>query len=534
LSSLPGSSSEVGRRGKVYLVGAGPGDPGLITLRGVECLHQADVVVYDRLANPILLRHAPRAEWLDVGKQPDHHPVPQSEINRLLVDLACSGRVVVRLKGGDPFIFGRGGEEAQALSEAGVLFEIVPGVTSAIAVPAYAGIPLTQRNLAGSVAILAGHRGPGSPDGLETIDSIIPGADTLVFLMGIQNLPAIIQSLSDRGWSPETPVAVIERGTTSAQKVVTGVLADILERAAELQPPAITVVGEVVRLRDQLAWFENPVERPLLGLTIVNTRPLESETRDELSDRLRILGAEVLELPSFQIIPARDPSGLDRAILALAERSASKKVATDGPAWDWIVFTSANAVKFFAQRISALGYDLRLLAGARLGAVGEATACALAGFHLKSDFTPARFTGLYWVRQVGDLAGKRVLLPRSDIAGPELVTALQEQGAVVESVAAYSVAPARVLPEALELVSRSKFDVVAFFSPSAVRGLVDMIEKVNGVGQAQQALNRTQTACVGPTTAAQAARLGIRVDILAEEYSIDGLVEALLRWRALW
>jgi len=530
LSSPPASSSEVGRQGKVYLVGAGPGDPALITLRGIECLQQADVVVYDRLANPILLRYAPRAEWLDVGKRPDNHPVPQNEINGLLVDLACSGNVVVRLKGGDPFIFGRGGEEAQVLAEAGIPYEIVPGVTSAVAVPAYAGIPLTQRDLACSVAILSGHR---SANSLDPVDSVVPCADTLVFLMGIQNLPAIIQSLLDCGRSPETPVAVIERGTTPAQKVVTGVLADILERAVEIQPPAITVVGEVVRLRDKLAWFENQVERPLLGLRIVNTRPLESETRDELGDQLRALGADVLELPSFQIIAAHDPSGLDRAILVLAEGKTSKMGASDGAAWDWIVFTSANAVKFFVQRIDALGYDLRLLAGTKLGAVGKATARALTGCHLKPDFTPARFTGLDWVRQVGDLAGRRVLLPRSEIGTSDIVTALQEQEALVESVAAYSVAPARVAPDALELFFGSTIDVITFFSPSAVRGLVDMIEKAHGAGQAQQDLNRAQIACVGPTTAAEAARLGIRVDILAEEYTVDGLVEALLRWRAL-
>jgi len=244
--------------GIVYLVGAGPGDPGLITVRGVECLRQADVVVHDRLANPALLAYADRARWLiDVGKQPTHHPIPQPQINALLIEHARAGRIVVRLKGGDPFVFGRGGEEALALAEAGLPFEIVPGVSSAIAAPAYAGIPVTHRNLACSVAFITGHRADGC--GESEINSIrrACGADTLVFLMGVHNLPRIVEVLVACGKSPELPAAVVSRGTQLDQVVVVGTLSTIIERAAGLQPPAIIIVGEVVGLRESIGWFEN-------------------------------------------------------------------------------------------------------------------------------------------------------------------------------------------------------------------------------------------------------------------------------------
>ena len=248
----------------VYLVGAGPGDPGLITVRGLECLQKADVVVHDRLANHQLLAHATRAEFIDVGKQPDHHPVPQARINTILVEEARKGKIVVRLKGGDPFVFGRGGEEAQALVEAGVPFEIVPGVTSAIAVPAYAGIPVTQRGMACSVAFVTGHCAGCKP--LDLNWQALAGIDTLVFLMGVHNLPTIVNSLTGAGRSPETPVALIEQGTLAEQKVVTGTLADIIEKSAEVLPPAIIIVGEVVRLQPVLDWFRPKPEFSQPGL----------------------------------------------------------------------------------------------------------------------------------------------------------------------------------------------------------------------------------------------------------------------------
>ena len=251
-------------KGIVYLVGAGPGDPGLLTLRGLEYLRQADVVVHDRLANPQLLSWAPQAELIDVGKQPDHHPVPQSRINAILVEKALAGKVVVRLKGGDPFVFGRGGEEAQALVEAGIPFEIVPGVSSAIAAPAYAGIPVTQRGVACSVAFITGHCAGSKPLELNW-EALAQGVDTLVFLMGVHSLPFIVTSLLEAGRSPETPIALIEQGTLSEQKVLTGTLADILEKSTNIKPPAIIIIGEVVTLHSTLDWFKPDPELTVIG-----------------------------------------------------------------------------------------------------------------------------------------------------------------------------------------------------------------------------------------------------------------------------
>jgi uroporphyrinogen III methyltransferase/synthase len=250
--------------GIVFLVGAGPGDPGLLTLRGLECLEKADVVVHDRLANPQLLNYAPQAEFIDVGKQPDHHPVPQTRINLILIEAARQNKVVVRLKGGDPFVFGRGGEEAQALAEAGIPFEIIPGVTSAIAVPAYAGIPVTHRGIACSVAFITGHCAGSKPLELNW-EALAQGVDTLVFLMGVHNLPVIVSALIEAGRSSETPIALIEQGTLAEQKVAIGTLANILEKASEIRAPAIIIVGEVVSLHETLKWFRPDLELSLIG-----------------------------------------------------------------------------------------------------------------------------------------------------------------------------------------------------------------------------------------------------------------------------
>lgn len=524
MSRLSDSHHQLEHPGKVYLIGAGPGDPGLITLRAVELLRQADVVVHDRLVNRILMRYAPQAKWIDVGKCPDHHPVPQSEINAILVEQACCGLNVVRLKGGDPFVFGRGGEEALALAEAGIPFEVVPGVTSAIAVPAYAGIPVTQRNLAGSVTFIAGHRSTAGPEiDLKTAAAC---SDTVVFLMGVHNLPAIVNGLLERGRSPDTPVALLENGTTPNQKVVVGTLADIQERAAEIQPPAITVVGEVVRLREKLAWFEIDAERPLLGLKILNTRPQDGGASDEFTDQLERLGAEVTDMPAMRIVPPEDFADLDRVISKLQTN------ADHSPHWDWIVFTSPNAVKYFLGRILETGADIRLLHGIKLGAVGEATARTLETYYLKADFIPQRYTGLNWAAEVGDLEGRRILLPRSGIATPDLVQDLEKRGAQVEVVTAYTVAPAQPDPCILERLAEGGFDMVAFFSPSAVRGLMSMLETAFSPQDVKAVLSKTGIACVGPTTAAAVESFGLQTWVMPQIYTAQGLVEALVKWRA--
>jgi len=504
----------------VYLVGAGPGDPGLLTLRGMECLSQAEVVIYDRLANRSLLAHAGRAELFDVGKRPDCHPVPQASINALLVEKAQAGRIVVRLKGGDPFVFGRGGEEAAVLAEAGIPFEVVPGVTSAVAGPAYAGIPVTYRGMACSVAFITGHRADFAADPSGDWRRLANAADTLVFLMGMAHLPAIVEQLLAGGRPPDTPVAIIREATTASQQTVVGRLADIVERAAGVGPPALIVVGEVVGLRDTLRWFDRPDRRPLCGLRVLNTRPADQAA--ELSRRLAALGAEPVELPTTRITPVEDPGPLDGAIQQLG--------AGDPPhaRTDWIVFTSATAVTFFMNRLLELGHDARLLAGVRLAAVGQATANALRSYGLAADFLPSRQKGRDLAAEIGDVAGRRVLLPRSDIALPDCADILARRGAHVEPVVAYRVRPAEPDAPALAALLDGSIHVAAFFSPSALTGLAAML----GERPLAQALAGPAVACIGPTTAAAARQLGVRVDVVTPHASTDGLVDALVEWRA--
>lgn len=516
------SQKNKSKPGIVYLIGAGPGDPGLLTLRGLECLRLADTVVFDRLACQRLLRYAPQAEWIDVGKYPNSHPTPQAEINRILIEKASAGNVVARLKGGDPFVFGRGGEEALALVEAGLRFEVVPGVTSAIAVPAYAGIPVTQRGMARSFVVVTGHHSAEAP-----IDCFAPCADTRVFLMGVERLPEIVAGLLESGLSPQTPAAVVARGTTPYQHVVFGCLEDIVSKADGIKPPAITVVGETARLSQQLAWFDQASIRPLLGLRIVNTRPQESDRLDEFSEALLHLGADVFELPAIRLAAVSDPTELDASISRLAHGAAT------APAYDWVLFTSANAVRFFVDRLWQTGYDGRILAGTRLGAIGSATAAILAEYHLKADLIPPQATGRSLAQALGEAAnGARVLLPRSAIALPDLANELTRLGARVDSAIAYEPMPAEADPETLQMALDGKVDLTAFFSPSAVSGLRGQIVQASGETRADQVLAALPAACIGPTTAAAARSAGMQVVVMPEQYTAESLVEAITAWRS--
>jgi len=522
-------------RGTVYLVGAGPGDPGLITVRGLACLRGADVVVYDRLVPPALLREAPAARWIDVGKQPDRHPVPQEEINRILVDEARRGGIVVRLKGGDPFVFGRGGEEAEALAEAGLPFEVVPGVTSAIAAAAYAGIPITHRDAASSFAVFTGHRrGDRATPATAAPGATAASADTLVYLMGMGNLPSIVDDLRAGGRPAGTPAAVVARGAWPQQRTVTGTLEDIVGTvaAAGIVPPAALIVGEVVRLRDRLRWFDRPGQRPLLGLRILNTRPEHDAAG--LTRRLSALGAEVITLSATRIAAPRDPEALDEVIHRLCRAPA------DARPWDWIVFTSANAVRAFLHRLFSLAaedgrdagrcYDARCLAGVRIASIGAATTAALAACGLTPDFVPDRATGRSLAVALPDVAGRRLLLPRSDQAPPDLPRALAARGASVTEVVAYAVAPAEPDPAVLAEVAGEGVDVAIFCSPSALRGTAAMF----GDRPLNEALGGAAIACIGPTTAAAAQEMGLRASIVGDTTgeASEALVDALLRWRA--
>jgi len=519
------------REGFVSLVGAGPGDPGLITLRAAECLAQADVVVYDRLANPLLLRIAPQAEWLPVGKQPNHHPVPQEEINAILIEQARQGKRVVRLKGGDPFIFGRGGEEALALAQAGIHFEIVPGVTSAIAVPAYAGIPLTHRDVACSTALITGHRAEWIENPEDDWQRCSLGADTLVFLMGVKNLPRIVSQLLEAGRPESTPVALVEQGTTTAQKTITGTLADIVTRAAGIRPPAVIIVGEVVRLREQLGWYDSASHRPLFGLRVLNTKsfpnreaashPLGMFPMDEFDRQVYTLGGEAVHMPVIQVCPPQDPAPMQAAIQRLVA----------GSSYDWVVFTSTNAVTAFFDQLGDSGYDARVLRDTRLAAIGSATGQSLQQRSIQADFLPSQSSGAILGEEIPVHTRARVLLPRSEIGLPDLPQALIARGAQVDDVPAYSVRTARPDQVVLEQLLAGDLNVVAFFSPSGIEGLAHMLAAAGYDTPLPEVLAPLNVACIGPSTTKAARAMGLTVEITAQEYTSTGLVQAMVIWR---
>lgn len=494
-------------KGKVYLVGAGPGDPGLITIKGVECLRKADVVVYDHLLDSQLLEFAPPGvERIYVGKSGSEHVMEQAEINRLFVVKANEGKIVVRLKGGDPFVLGRGGEEAETLAGNAIPFEIIPGVTSAIAVPAYAGIPVTHRGLASSFAVITGHEDPSKEVSSINWEKLATGVDTLVFLMGMKNLPQIVSRLVEHGRPATTPVAVVKDGTRPDQKTVVGTLEDIVAKAEEshLTAPTIIVVGEVVRFHEKLRWFDN---QPLFGKRILVTRARHQASA--LSRLLAERGAIPIELPVIDIQPA-NTSELDRAIARLAE-------------FDWVLLTSANGVEVFFNRLAGLGRDSRALNDIKVGAIGPATADALKSCGIIADYLPATYTsnGIIEGLKRLDVSGKRFLLPRADIADRELVSGLEGLGAEVREIAVYRTLPATdAAARAKELFSSNTVDVVTFTSSSTVSNLVRLLGGKSG-------MNRLKTACIGPKTADTAIKLGLRVDILAAESTISGLVSAI-------
>lgn len=494
----------------VFLIGAGPGDPGLLTLRGAEALSDADVVVYDYLANPALLAHArPDAERIYVGKKAGCHTLSQDEINALLVERAQMGQRVARLKGGDPFVFGRGGEEALALVRAGLPFEVVPGVTSAVAAPAYAGIPVTHRGLSSSFAVVTGHENPSKETSALDWERLATGVDTLVLLMGVGNLPRIVDRLLAHGRPPETPVAVVRWGTRPEQQTVTGTLTDIVDRvrSSGLKPPAVTVIGKVAALRETLHWFE---DRPLFGQHILVTRTRTQASG--LAAQLRAMGAEAVELASIRIAPPEDWAPLDEAIASVA-------------AYNWIVFTSVNGVRRFWERLTEAGLDARALNGVQVAAIGPATARELQAQGIRADLVPQSYVAEAVADAMGDVARQRVLLPGADIARPTLANLLRTGGAQVSTVTAYRTQRAEV--DGQELGSLlARVTVATFTSSSTVRNLAAMAEEA-GLGLAT-ALEGTTIACIGPITAQTAQELSLPVHVMAKAYTVEGLIEALV------
>jgi uroporphyrinogen III methyltransferase / synthase len=467
----------------VYLVGAGPGDPGLLTVRGAELLRRADVVVHDRLLDPSLLDLAPAAaERIDMGKSPGG-PIHQDEINLLLIEKARAGLQVVRLKGGDPFVLGRGGEEAEALAAAGIPFEVVPGITSAVAVPAYAGIPVTHRGLSTSFTVVTGHS-RHAVDTETDWEALAQAAGTLVILMGVAHRAAIAKRLMDGGLPGDTPVAAIRQGTWSSQRTIRTTLAGLGD--ADLESPETIVIGRVAGL--DLSWFET---RPLFGKRVVVTRSREQAS--VLVSRLRELGADVVEIPTIEIVEPADGGA--------ALRGAAKRVG----AYDWVVFTSARAV----ERFMPLLRDARSLAGIDVAAVGSATALALAERGIAADLVPDRFVAEALVEAFAEGHG-RVLIPQAADARDVLANGLRDKGWEVDVVEAYATRPV-VLRGPVEA------DAITFTSSSTVTNFVA------GGGQVPPVV-----VCIGPVTADTARECGLKVDAVAEEHSIEGLIEALL------
>jgi uroporphyrinogen III methyltransferase/synthase len=510
--------------GIVYLVGAGPGDPGLLTVRGAELLARADVVVYDYLSNPELLRHCPNAEVIYVGKKAAAHSMTQEQINALLVEKGLAGKRVVRLKGGDPFVFGRGGEECEALAAAGLPFEVVPGITAAIAAPAYAGIPVTHRDLNSSFTFVTGHekeeayrdvgakdRLPGSATDLDW--GALAKLPCLAFYMGVKSLPRICGKLIEHGMDPTMPAATIRWGTTARQRTITGTVSDLptLVERAGLKPPALTIIGRVVSLRPTLNWFET---RPLFGQTIIVTRTRQQAS--DLSRRLSELGANVLEAPTIEPSEPAEWTAVDEILKSIA-------------AFDWVVFTSQNGVAFTKRRLLELGLDARAFGGAKIAAVGDSTAGAVRDeLFLSVDLCPENFVAEALAEALAErnaIAGKRFALLRADIARPVLRDRLLAHGAAeVRDLPVYETRPTSSLPEAVrEALAGGEVQWVTFTSSSTARNLVALLGH-----DAKTQLSNVKIASIGPITSRTLRELELPPTIEAPTSDLDRLVDALV------
>jgi uroporphyrinogen III methyltransferase / synthase len=497
---------------KVYLLGAGPGDPELITLKARRLLETADTVVYDYLANPRFLAWCrPDAEILYVGKKGGDHTLPQDQINALLVERARAGKVVARLKGGDPYVFGRGAEEAEELLEHGIDFEVVPGVTSAVAAPAYAGIPLTHRRFASSVSFITGHEDPTKTESAHDWEALARSTSTLVFFMGVKNLPDIAANLIKAGRPKTTPAALVRWGTTCRQQSLISTLADIAREAKEqgFRPPSLLVVGEVVSLHDKLNWFE---KRPLLGRGVVVTR-----SREQASDvvaKLENLGACCHEFPTIAVEPMKDKS----PIKAAADRLNQ---------YDWVVFTSVNGVRMFWEVLEAHGLDARSFAGVQVAAIGPATAQGLAGRGIRADFVPEKYVAEDIVQGLlaRNVAGKHVLIPRAEQAREVLPEELLRAGAKVEVLSVYRTLPvATGVGELTAALENKEIQYITFTSSSTVTNFFAAIKpELIQKHRASLAL-----VCIGPVTEQTLQRHGFQGDIQPKDYTIPAMVAAII------
>jgi len=510
-------------KGKVYLVGAGPGDAGLITLKGIRAIEIADCIVYDFHINPRLLTYARKdAEFIYAGKRGGHHEMTQDEINRVLVEKAKEGKIVCRLKGGDPFVFGRGGEEVEILAEEGIDFEIVPGISSVIAVPAYAGIPVTHRKVASAFTVITGNEDLSKQDRIFTHIRASNAAETMIFLMCVKNLNTITEKLIQEGLSPQTPSAIIRWGTRAEQRVITGTISEIAELARQnkITPPAILVIGDVVKLRDKLNWYE---KKPLHGQRILITRQL---TEDYL--KLEDMGAELFVFPTIDFLPPEDFSELDSAINEIES-------------YNFIVFPSPRAVSFFFARFLSIGKDVRALKNVLICAIGKETAKSLRNYGINADIVPDEFNSSALVklfkekisclpdRQVSltpSAFSLKILYPRSDIALKGFVEEMQKLGVKINAPITYrTVKPTEHGKRLVRFLREGKITIATFTSPSSFNNLIDILKE-----DAKEMLKDVTIAALGNTTAKAIEEKGYKVSIIPEKSTIKDMVEAIIKW----
>ena len=500
------------KKGKVYLIGAGPGDLGLITVRGLDLIKKCDIIIYDYLANPRLLDFVkPGADIIYVGKKGGDHTLPQDKINELLVRKAAEGKNIARLKGGDPYVFGRGGEEAEELIEAGLAFEVVPGVTSGVAGPAYAGIPVTHRSATSSLAFITGHEDPDKDESSLHWDKIATGVGTLVFYMGVKNLPMITANLIKHGRSPQTPVALVRWGTTPRQQTWVGTLETIgaIAEREKVAPPTLIVVGEVVNFREKLNWFES---RPLFGRRIIVTRARAQAS--DFSQKLEELGADVYEFPTIE---TKDPESWQPFDAAMSRCGS----------YDWLIFTSVNGVAYLLKRLKETGRDIRDLAGPRICAIGTKTAQAVEAVGMRVTLVPEEFRAEGILEVIGDVKGKKVLIPRALEAREILPEELVKRGAQVDVVPAYrTVRPTGKKEEMLKLIREGGLDMVTFTSSSTVTNFTGMFEP----GELPDVVKNLTAASIGPITTETALKAGFTVPAMPKVYTIDALIGSIVEF----
>jgi uroporphyrinogen III methyltransferase/synthase len=512
-------------KGKVYLVGAGPGDIGLLTIKGLKCLKKADVVVYDFHLNAQVLNYINHdAEFIYAGKRGSHHTMTQDEINNLLVQKAKEGKIICRLKGGDPFVFGRGGEEAEALSREGIEFEVVPGVSSAVAAPAYAGIPLTHRLYSSSFAVIPGYEDATKTGSAIDWSRLATGVGTLVFLMAVKNVDTIVQKLIENGRATDTPAAVIRWGTRPDQKTIVATLGGIaaLIKEKDIKPPAVMVVGEVVRLRDSLKWYE---KKPMFGYRILSTRE-----HGEGFESLEELGAEVIEFPTIEIVPPASYEGLDRSIEKIKD-------------YDWLIFTSRNAVKYFFSRFFEKDRDIRELNGIKICSIGAKTAGEIKKYGLKVDLVPDEFhaEGLVEAflkttpphpplakggREGGGFKGMRFLLPRAEKAREIFPEKIRELGGEIDVPVAYrTIKPESRGKRLRRFLREGRISVATFTSAATFHNFREIMGK-----EADGLLKRVAIAAIGPVTAKAVEKAGLHVDIMPGEATIESMAAEIIKW----